>query len=82
MTHSSLPATVVSAQKMPHAQKDDILAYAREIFGDPQKTHSWLTTPNPVFRGMRPKDLIVRTYRSRRFLTTNERLPNLATSVD
>ncbi len=58
MTHSSLPATVVSAQKMPHAQKDDILAYAREIFGDPQKTHSWLTTPNPVFRGMRPKDLI------------------------
>jgi len=31
---------------------------AREIFGDPSKTFSWLNTPNPFFKGLSPKDFV------------------------
>jgi len=32
--------------------------YAREVFGDLSKAHSWMTTPNRFFKGMCPKDVI------------------------
>jgi uncharacterized protein (DUF2384 family) len=38
--------------------RESILNHAREIFGEPRKVKSWMTTPNPFFRGMRPKDFI------------------------
>jgi uncharacterized protein (DUF2384 family) len=44
--------------KIPIKSKDEVLNYAREVFGDPRKAFSWLTSPNQVFQGMRPKDVI------------------------
>jgi len=44
--------------KVPEIGKEQVLNYAREVFGDPRKTFSWLNTPNQVFHGMRPKDLL------------------------
>jgi uncharacterized protein (DUF2384 family) len=38
--------------------KELVYNHAREIFGEPKKTYSWMTTPNPFFQGMRPKDFI------------------------
>lgn len=38
--------------------KEVVLSRAREIFGDPCKTWSWLTTTNHNLRDMSPKDLI------------------------
>jgi uncharacterized protein (DUF2384 family) len=38
--------------------KEDVLKYAREVFGNPRKEFSWLNTPNHLFNGMRPKDLL------------------------
>jgi uncharacterized protein (DUF2384 family) len=38
--------------------KDVINNYAREVFGEPKKVHSWMTTPNTFLKGMRPKDFI------------------------
>ena len=42
----------------PVLDKKYVQDHAREIFGDPRKTYSWMNTPNPVFKGMRPKDFI------------------------
>ena len=38
--------------------KDSVYSHAREVFGDPRKVYSWMTAPNPFFRGLCPKDFI------------------------
>lgn len=38
--------------------KDLIHQKARQVFGKAAKVHSWMTTPNPIFEGMRPEDFI------------------------
>lgn len=38
--------------------EESVYGLAREIFGDPRKTFSWMNTPNRFFQGLRPKDLI------------------------
>lgn len=38
--------------------KELVNNYAREVFGEPRKAHSWMNTPNFIFKGMRPKDFI------------------------
>lgn len=48
----------VRVAKTPQLTREVILDYAREVFSDPPKVYSWLTTPNQAFNGMRPRDLI------------------------
>jgi hypothetical protein len=51
--------TVMSSRETsPVIDKDFIYRHAREIFGGPKKTYSWMNTPNRILKGMRPKDLI------------------------
>jgi uncharacterized protein (DUF2384 family) len=38
--------------------KDTVVNYAHEVFGDSRQAFSWLRTPNPLFCGMCPKDLL------------------------
>ena len=38
--------------------KSTVYDYAREVFGEPGKVHSWMNTPNALLKGMCPKDFI------------------------
>jgi uncharacterized protein (DUF2384 family) len=51
---SSRPVVSVPAAPTKESVYDD----AREVFGDPSKTFSWLNTPNPFFKGLCPKDFV------------------------
>lgn len=42
----------------PVPSKEIVFSRAREIFGDPRKTWSWLTTPNHLLKDMPPKEII------------------------
>lgn len=44
--------------RVPEISKEAVLDYAREVFGDARKSFSWLTTPNQILDGMRPRDII------------------------
>ena len=35
-----------------------VISYAREVFGDPGRAYSWMNTPNPMLKDMRPRDYI------------------------
>jgi uncharacterized protein (DUF2384 family) len=47
-----------SREPSPALSKEAIYNYAREVFGDPRKVHSWMETPNTFLRSMRPKDFL------------------------
>jgi len=47
-----------SRETSPIVDKASIYKQAREIFGDPKKTYSWMNTPNRILKGICPKDLI------------------------
>jgi uncharacterized protein (DUF2384 family) len=47
-----------SRETSPIVDKAFVYSHAREIFGDPKRTYSWMNTPNRAFNGMRPKDFI------------------------
>lgn len=47
-----------SREPSPVIDRGYIYRHAREIFGDPKKTSSWMNTPNRILKGMRPNDLI------------------------
>lgn len=44
--------------KIVQLDRGKVISYAREVFGNPRKAHSWLTTPNPTLHDMQPKDLL------------------------
>jgi uncharacterized protein (DUF2384 family) len=47
-----------SREVAPALSKDVVLQHARDTFGEPKKVYSWMNTPNSMFSGMRPKDLL------------------------
>ena len=49
----------MSSRQISHpTTKELVLNHARETFGEPRKVYSWMTTPNSLLGGMRPKDFI------------------------
>lgn len=47
-----------SMKNSPVVDKKSLYRHARDTFGNPKKTHSWLETPNSALKGMKPKDFI------------------------
>jgi len=47
-----------SREPAPILTSQAVRNYAREVFGDPGKAFSWMSTTNRALKGMRPKDLI------------------------
>lgn len=47
-----------SRQVSPAPTKEFVYQQAREVFGTVEKVYSWMNTPNPCLRGMRPVDFI------------------------